>query len=363
MRAENEALHDYVLGLAPAPEPRICLLPTASGDPQEQISVLPRGDGPAQLRRHLDLALPARRDRDRPRRPPARAGHRLRDRRQHGQPDGALARARPRRDPARGAPARDRALRLQRRLDVLVRVGRLARRRQAGRDARARAARGQPLRPLLAGPAAAQRLPGAARQPARCRPGSRSTTTRRRCSATARWSRRSRSRGSAGAFRVEAGAGGVVETALQTRPDRVRARRPRASPRSRRCGRSGRCAAAAAAARCAAAERAAARPTRGERRQSRNSRRARSAAALRLLLGLLPGSRASSCSRRLRASASASWAARADSRSSSARIWRSISAERCSASAAARSSASSRSRRCSVARRCFSASSASRSAR
>ena len=38
MRAENEALHDYVLGLAPNPEPRICLLPTASGDPQEQIT-------------------------------------------------------------------------------------------------------------------------------------------------------------------------------------------------------------------------------------------------------------------------------------------------------------------------------------
>src|SRR3954470_19258456 len=38
MRAENEALHDYVLALAPNPEPRICLLPTASGDPQEQIT-------------------------------------------------------------------------------------------------------------------------------------------------------------------------------------------------------------------------------------------------------------------------------------------------------------------------------------
>jgi peptidase E len=38
MRAENEALHDYVLGLASRPEPKICLLPTASGDPQEQIT-------------------------------------------------------------------------------------------------------------------------------------------------------------------------------------------------------------------------------------------------------------------------------------------------------------------------------------
>lgn len=34
----NEALHDYIVGLASAPRPRICLLPTASGDPDEQIA-------------------------------------------------------------------------------------------------------------------------------------------------------------------------------------------------------------------------------------------------------------------------------------------------------------------------------------
>lgn len=37
-RPENEALHDYVLSLSAAEEPRICLLPTASGDPEEQIA-------------------------------------------------------------------------------------------------------------------------------------------------------------------------------------------------------------------------------------------------------------------------------------------------------------------------------------
>lgn len=37
MRSENEALHEYVLALAGSPRPRICLLPTASGDPQAQI--------------------------------------------------------------------------------------------------------------------------------------------------------------------------------------------------------------------------------------------------------------------------------------------------------------------------------------
>lgn len=37
MRPENEALHDYVLSFVGSPKPRICLLPTASGDPHEQI--------------------------------------------------------------------------------------------------------------------------------------------------------------------------------------------------------------------------------------------------------------------------------------------------------------------------------------
>jgi len=37
MRPENEALHDYVLSFVETSEPRICLVPTASGDPQEQI--------------------------------------------------------------------------------------------------------------------------------------------------------------------------------------------------------------------------------------------------------------------------------------------------------------------------------------
>jgi dipeptidase E len=37
MRPENEALHDYVLSFVESSKPRICLLPTASGDPHEQI--------------------------------------------------------------------------------------------------------------------------------------------------------------------------------------------------------------------------------------------------------------------------------------------------------------------------------------
>ena len=34
----NEAIRDYMLALAGAVEPRVCLLPTASGDPAEQIA-------------------------------------------------------------------------------------------------------------------------------------------------------------------------------------------------------------------------------------------------------------------------------------------------------------------------------------
>jgi len=37
MEAEPSVLDDYVLSLAPAREPRICLLPTAGGDSEQQI--------------------------------------------------------------------------------------------------------------------------------------------------------------------------------------------------------------------------------------------------------------------------------------------------------------------------------------
>jgi hypothetical protein len=37
MEPEASVLDDYVLSLAPAREPRICLLPTAGGDSEEQI--------------------------------------------------------------------------------------------------------------------------------------------------------------------------------------------------------------------------------------------------------------------------------------------------------------------------------------
>src|SRR3954454_18106589 len=41
MEPDNPALDDYVLSLTDAPEPRVCLLPTASGDGEGQIRQFP----------------------------------------------------------------------------------------------------------------------------------------------------------------------------------------------------------------------------------------------------------------------------------------------------------------------------------
>ena len=41
----NEAMRDYMLALADGPRPRICLLPTASGDPADQIAAFRRSLG------------------------------------------------------------------------------------------------------------------------------------------------------------------------------------------------------------------------------------------------------------------------------------------------------------------------------
>jgi dipeptidase E len=70
MEAEPSVLDDYVLSLTPAREPRICLLPTAGGDSEEQIrrfriafgdrlcvpsvvSLFRLGHEPVPLREHL----------------------------------------------------------------------------------------------------------------------------------------------------------------------------------------------------------------------------------------------------------------------------------------------------------------------
>ena len=55
-RRGNEALRDYMLALASGAAPRICLLPTASGDPEEQILAFRRSLGGLPCRiSHLSL--------------------------------------------------------------------------------------------------------------------------------------------------------------------------------------------------------------------------------------------------------------------------------------------------------------------
>jgi peptidase E len=70
MESGNPLLDDYVLGLCPAPRPRVCFMPTASGDADHyvvrfyrafpaqrcepsHISLFRREQGPADLRAHL----------------------------------------------------------------------------------------------------------------------------------------------------------------------------------------------------------------------------------------------------------------------------------------------------------------------
>ena len=150
MESGNPLLDDYVLGLTGAERPRVCFLPSASGDADHyivrfyrafsahrceasHISLFRREQGPEDLRA-----------------PPALPGPDLRRRRQRRQPARRLARARHRRDPARSLGSRGHPLRPLGRLALLVRRGgdRLPRRAAAAR--RARPAAVQQLRPLRA---------------------------------------------------------------------------------------------------------------------------------------------------------------------------------------------------------------------
>ena len=122
-RRGNEALRDYMLALVETERPRICLLPTASGDTQEQIAAFRRSMGSAGLPGVGCLPVQARGRARRPPRASPAAGHRLRRRGQHGQHARGLARSRHRPHSSRGVAGRDAALRSERRRDVLVRVG------------------------------------------------------------------------------------------------------------------------------------------------------------------------------------------------------------------------------------------------
>ena len=158
-----------------------------------------RGADPALLRRlpapalraDAPVAVPARRGAGRRGVGAARPGRALRRRRQHAQPAGGVARPRRRRDPARGLGARHRAVRDQRRVDVLVR----GRRDHVVRGAAPGARRWACCRAATRCTTTASRraAPASTRRsaPRRCRPAGPWTTARGCCSPAASWWRRS----------------------------------------------------------------------------------------------------------------------------------------------------------------------------
>ena len=76
MERDSSLLDDYVLSLTDAARPRVCFLPTASGDADHYVVRFYRRFA-AELRRQPRLAVPPRpghrRRRGRPRQPPALA--------------------------------------------------------------------------------------------------------------------------------------------------------------------------------------------------------------------------------------------------------------------------------------------------
>ncbi len=216
MEREGSLLDDYILSLLDAPRPRVCFLPTASGDADHYVVRFYRRFSPV-LRGEPRLALPPRpghrRRRGRPRRTSALAGPDLRRRWQHGEHARRVARTWARLDPAAGMAARDRRVRALGGLAVLVRAGAERLPRRAAPGARARPAAVLQLRALRRGagaprgvpprrrgghegrlrrrgrrrPALPRHLPRAGRQLAPRRPGVPRRAARARACARPRW--------------------------------------------------------------------------------------------------------------------------------------------------------------------------------
>src|SRR3954466_12310919 len=138
MEPDNPALDDYVLSLTDAPEPRVCLLPTASGDGEGQIRQFHATFGARACEpTHIALFRLGRRP------IPLRETLLAQDIVYVGGgsmlgPARRRARARPGRDPARVLGGGRGARRPLGRSDVLVRVGDLDGARPPGAGARAR---------------------------------------------------------------------------------------------------------------------------------------------------------------------------------------------------------------------------------
>ena len=123
---DGSLLDDYILSLLDAPRPRVCFLPTASGDADHYVVRFYRRFSP-ELRGQPRLAVPPRpghrRRRGRPRRPPALAGSDLRRRRQHASACSAPGVRTGSTRSCAGVAARDRDVRSLGGLAVLVRAG------------------------------------------------------------------------------------------------------------------------------------------------------------------------------------------------------------------------------------------------
>ena len=162
MEAGNPLLDDYVLGLTGSERPRVCFLPSASGDADHYIVRFYQAfAGP--LRGVARVALQARGQR-RPARAPALPGPHLRRGGQRGEPARRVARARPRRRDARGVGGGRGALRRLGRLALLVRRGHHGLPRPARALPRPRPPRMQQHRPLRRRARARGRLPRRAPQ-------------------------------------------------------------------------------------------------------------------------------------------------------------------------------------------------------
>ena len=198
----NPLLDDHVLALSGVARPKVCFLPTASGDADHYVVRFYRAfAAPRCEPSHISLF---RREtgRGRPPRAPARPGPDLRRRRQPGVADGDLAGARDRSGAVRGVAGRGGAVRRLGGLAVLVLARRLGLSRGAG--------------PASGGPG----LP--ALEQTRCttatrRAGARPSRRRRRRDAARL---RRRRRGGAALRRHRSGRGGLL-AARGARPLRV----------------------------------------------------------------------------------------------------------------------------------------------
>ena len=211
MERDSSLLDDYVLSLTDAARPRVCFLPTASGDADHYVVRFYRRFSASCDASHVSLF---RRDQgtggveDDLATPPARAGPDLRRRRQRRQHARRVARARARRRPAQGLAQGHRAVRPVGRLAVLVRRGAQRLPRRAAQRPRPRPAAVLQLRPLRRRAGAARRVP-----PLRRRRHARRASpprTASRCTSAARASQRVvSSRPDGCAYRVEHAGDGV----------------------------------------------------------------------------------------------------------------------------------------------------------